>query len=219
MTDYQALNKVTIKNWYPLPLIDDLFVALGGSQFFTKIDLTAGYHQIRVKPEDIPKTAFCTKYGSFECVVLNFRMTNAPSTFVTFMNKVFQEHIGKRAIVYLNDIIIYSPNHKQHLKDVRLVLKTLRANQLVAKPSKCTFFSTKIPFLGHMISKDGIKPDPEKIRAITEMPPPQNKSELRTFLGMIAYVRRFIPDCAPPDGATFRDHRQNNQIRVDSTQR
>ena len=90
-------------------------------------------------------------------------MTNAPLTFVTFMNEVFQEHIGKRAIVYLDNIIIYSPNHDQHLKDVRLVLKTLRANQLVAKPSKCTFFSTKLLFLGHIISKDGIKPDPENI--------------------------------------------------------
>ena len=153
-----------------------MFDALGGSQYFTKIDLTAGYHQIRVKPEDIPKTAFRTKYGSFECVVLNFGMTNAPLTFVTFMNEVFQEHIGRKAIVYLDDIIIYSPNCKQHLKYIRLVLKTLRANQLAAKPSKCTFFSTKLPFLGHIISKDSIKPDPEKVQVITEMPPPRIKA-------------------------------------------
>ena len=197
VTDYRALNEVTIKNWYPLPLIEDLFDALGKAKIFTKIDLTAGYHQIRVRPEDIPKTAFCTKYGSFECVVLNFGMTNAPSTFVTFMNEVFKDHIGKRALVYLDDIIIYSPSEKEHHTDVRLVLDTLRENKLVAKPSKCVFFAKELAFLGHIISEKGIAPDPDKIKAITNMPPPRDKSELRTFLGMIAYIRKFIPDCGP----------------------
>ena len=128
VTDYRALNEVTIKNRYPLPLIDELFDSLGGSQYFSKIDLTAGYNQIRVKEEDIPKTAFRTKYGSFECVVLNFGMTNAPSTFVTYMNEVFAKHIGKHALVYLDDIIVYSPTKEQHNKDLQAVLDTLKEN-------------------------------------------------------------------------------------------
>ena len=140
VTDYRAINKVTVKNKYPLPLMDELFDSLGGAKYFSKVDLTSGYHQIQVKPEDIPKTAFQTKKGSFECVVLNFGMTNAPSTFLTYMNKVFKEHIGVRALIYLDDIIIYSPTKEQHLHDVKAVLETLKKNQLYVKPSKCSFF-------------------------------------------------------------------------------
>ena len=116
-----------------------------------------------------------------------------PSTFVTFMNKVFKEHIRKQAIIYLDNIIIYSPNLKQHWEDVCLVLCTLKENHCIAKPSKCDFLS-ELPFFGHIISKDRIKPDPENIHTITDMPAPRNKSELHKFLGMVAYIRRFIPD-------------------------
>lgn len=209
VTDYRALNEVTIKNMYPLPLIDELFDSLGGSQYFSKIDLTAGYSQIRVKEEDIPKTAFRTKYGLFECVVLNFGMTNAQYTFVTYMNEVFAKYIGKYALVYLDDIIIYSPSKDQHNKDIQAVLDTLQENRFLAKPSKCMFYQRELPFLGHIISADGIKPNPEKVKGIRNLPAPRTKSKLRTFLGMIVYIKRFIPDCsaltAPLSALTGKD--------------
>ena len=123
-------------------------------------------------------------------------MTNAPSTFVTYMNEVFAKHIGKHALVYLDDIIVYSPSKEQHDKDLQAVLDTLKENRLLAKPSKCMFYQQELPFLGHIVSAEGIKPDPEKVEAIRQLPPPRNKSELRTFLGMIAYVKRFIPECS-----------------------
>ena len=123
-------------------------------------------------------------------------MTNAPSTFVTYMNEVFKKHIGIRAVVYLDNIIIFSKTKEQHLKDVRAVLQTLQDNQLYAKPSKCQFFQKELPFLGHIVGANRIKPNPKKVRSVKDMPPPRNKKELRTFLGMIAYVRRFIKDCS-----------------------
>ena len=215
VTDYRALNEVTIKNRYPLPLIDDLFDALGGAAVFSKIDLTAGYNQIRIKEEDIPKTAFRTKYGSYECVVLNFGMTNAPSTFVTFMNEVFAPHIGKHALVYLDDIIVYSPSKEQHAKDLEAVFATLKQHRLLAKPSKCQFFREQLPFLGHVVSKGGIKPDIQKIRAISQMPPPKDKSKLRTFLGMVAYVRRFYSQLWSPDCTTVFYYWHQNQVCMD----
>ena len=121
-------------------------------------------------------------------------MTNAPSTFVTFINEVFAPHIGKHALVYLDNIIVYSPSLEQHHKDLEAIFKTLQTHRLLAKPSKCLFYQTALPFLGHIVTKDGIKPDPEKVSAIQRMPPPKDKSELCTFLGMVSYMRWFIQD-------------------------
>jgi hypothetical protein len=137
--DYRALNKITIKNRYPLPRIDELMDRLVGAKYFTKIDLYSGYHQIRIKEEDIPKTAFRTRYGHFEFLVLPFGLTNAPATFMTLMNDIFRDYLDKFVIVYLDDILIYSKTKEEHLQHVAVILQTLREHQLYAKLSKCEF--------------------------------------------------------------------------------
>ena len=199
--DYRALNKITIKNRYPIPRIDDLLDSLHGARYFTKIDLRSGYHQIRIKEEDIPKTAFRTRYGLYEFVVLPFGLTNAPATFQTLMNDIFRPHLGRFVVVYLDDILIYSRTLEEHNAHVRTILSLLRGNKLYGKLSKCSFFQEQVEFLGHMVDKDGVHMDPNKLNAIKEWPPPKNVTELRSFLGLANYYRRFNKDhakiCAP----------------------
>ncbi|WP_157931238.1 reverse transcriptase family protein, partial [Mycobacteroides abscessus] len=137
--DYRALNEVTIKNKYPLPRIDDLFDQLEGATVFSKIDLRSGYHQLRIREEDIPKTAFTTQYGLFECTVMSFGLTNAPAFFMNLMNKVFMEYLDKFVVVFIDDILIYSKTKEEHEEHPRLALEKLRAHQLYAKFSKCEF--------------------------------------------------------------------------------
>ena len=194
VTNYHALNAVTIKNWYPLPLISKLLDQLSGAKIFSKIDLTAGYNQVRVVDKNIPKTAFRTKYGAYKSIVMNFGMTNAPSTFVTLMNAIFRPLIGKSVVIYLNNIIIFSKSKAQHELDLRNVIKILQENQLYAKPSKCQFYEKSLTFFGHVISPNGIKPDPEKIKSIVELSRPTNIAGLQSFLGLVAFVRKFIPN-------------------------
>ena len=196
VTNYWALNAVTIKNRYPLPLISELLDQLSGASIFSKIDLTAGYNQVRVANNDITKTAFRTKYIAYKSVVMNFGMTNAPSTFVTLMNLVFRSLIGKSVVIYLDNIIVFSKSKAQHKVDLRNVLNILCDNQLYAKPSKCQFYEKSLTFLGHIISASGIKPNPEKIKAIVELPRPTNILGLQSFLGLVAFVRKFIPNCS-----------------------
>ena len=161
---------VTIKNRYPLPLISELLDQLSGASIFSKIDLTAGYNQVRVANNDIPKTAFRTKYGAYKSVVMNFGMTNAPSTFVTLMNSVFQSLIGKSVVIYLDNIIVFSKSKAQHKLDLRNVLNILRDNQLYAKPSKCQFYEKSLTFLGHIISASGIKPTLKRLKQLWNCP-------------------------------------------------
>ena len=172
VTDYRSLNTVTAKNRYPLPLIEEFLDQVGGACVFSKINLTAGYNQVRIREEDIPKGTFRTKYGSYESLVMNFGMTNAPSTFVTLMNNIFREYLGKNVVIYLDDIIIFSKTKKQHHQDLRKTLEKLRQNQLYAKLSKCEFYQTSLIFLGHVISSQGISPDPEKVAAVNNLPQP-----------------------------------------------
>ena len=137
--DYRALNKVTVKNSYPLPRIDDIFDQLTGAKFFSKIDLRSGYHQIRLHKDSIPNTAFRTRYGLFEFTVLPFGLTNAPSTFMSLMNDVFHEYLDKFVIIYLDDILIFSPTFEEHLHHLKTVLELLRRHKLYGKQSKCAF--------------------------------------------------------------------------------
>ena len=195
VTDYCALNVVTVKNQYPLPLISKLLDQLSGARIFSKIDLTAGYNQVRVVDKDIPKTAFRTKYGAYKSIVMNFGMTNAPSTVVTLMNAIFRPLIGKSVVIYLDNIIIFSKSKAQHELDLRNVIKILQENQLYAKPSKYNH-EKSLTFLGHVISANGIKPDPEKIKSIVELSRPTNIAGLQSFLGLVAFVRKFIPNCS-----------------------
>src|SRR6266511_2123677 len=190
--DYRALNKITIKNRYPLPRIDELIDRLVGAKYFTKIDLYSGYHQIRIKEADISKTAFRTRYGHYEFLVLPFGLTNAPATFMTLMNDVFREFLDDFVIVYLDDILIYSKTREEHLQHLHHVLQTLRKHHLYAKFSKCEIFKQKVEYLGHYISSEGISVDLRKVNAVKEWPMPSNVSELRSFLGLTSYYRKFI---------------------------
>jgi hypothetical protein len=192
--DYRPLNEVTIKNKYPLPRIDILFDQLTGARVFSKIDLRSGYHQIRIRPEDIPKTAFTTRYGLFEYLVMSFGLTNAPAHFTYLMNSVFMPELDKFVVVFIDDILIYSKNEEEHAQHLRIVLTCLREHQLYAKFSKCVFWLEEVQFLGHVLSAKGIAVDPSKVQDILEWKPPTTVHQVRSFLGLARYYRRFIPD-------------------------
>jgi hypothetical protein len=192
--DYCPLNVVTIKNKYPLPRIDVLFDQLVGAKAFYKIDLRSGYHQIKIRAGDIPKTAFSTRYGLYEYLVMSFGMTNAPAYFMYLMNSVFMPELDKFVVVFIDDILVYSRNEAEHTKHLHIVLQRLRDHQLYAKLSKCEFWLREINFLGHTISQEGISVDPEKVQEVMNWKPPTTVRQIRSFLGLAGYYRRFIPD-------------------------
>jgi hypothetical protein len=190
--DYRSLNDVTVKNKYPLPRIEDLFDQIRGARVFSKIDLRSGYHQIKIRPSDIPKTAFSTRYGLYEFTVMSLGLTNAPAYFMNLMNKVFMEYLDRFVVVFIDDILIYSKSESDHEEHLRLVLQKLRDNELYTKFSKCEFWIDKVPFLGHIISKGGIAVDPAKVKKIMEWSVPTTVTEIRSFLGLEGYYRKFI---------------------------
>jgi hypothetical protein len=185
--DYRSLNEVTIKNMYSLPWIEDLFGQMKGASMFSKIDLRSGYHQLRIRESDIPKTAFRTRYGLYEYTVMPFGLTNVLAYFMYLMNKVFMEFLDKFVVVFINDILIFSKTEEEHEKHLRLVLEKLRSNQLYAKVCKCEFWLTKYAFLGHVISAGGVSVDPGKVRDILNWMPSTNVSEIQSFLGLAGY--------------------------------
>jgi hypothetical protein len=190
--DYRELNKITIKNRYPLRKIDDLFDQLQGSSVYSKIDLRSGYHQLRVREEDIPKTTFRTRYGHYEFQVMPFGLTNAPAVFMDLMNRVCKPYLDKFVIVFIDDILIYSRNKEEHAEHLTSILELLKKEKLYAKFSKCDFWIEKVQFLGHVIDSKGIHVDPAKIEAIKNWASPTNPTEIRQFLGLAGYYRRFI---------------------------
>jgi hypothetical protein len=190
--DYRSLNAVTIKNKYPLPRIDDLLDQLRKAKFFSKIDLRSGYHQMKIRESDIPKTAFVTRYGQYEFTVVSFGLTNAPAYFMNMMNKVFMEELDKFVVVFIDDILVYSETAEEHAEHLRVVLERLRQNQLYAKFSKCEFWLEKVAFLGHVLTAEGVAVDPEKIEAVSEWQQPKSVTDIRSFLGLAGYYRRFI---------------------------
>ncbi|GJW96936.1 reverse transcriptase domain-containing protein [Tanacetum coccineum] len=190
--DYRELNKLTVKNRYPLPRIDDLFDQLQGSSVYSKIDLRSGYHQLRVREEDIPKTAFRTRYGHYEFQVMPFGLTNAPAVFMDLMNRVCKPYLDKFVIVFIDDILIYSKNKQEHEEHLKLILELLKKEELYAKFSKCEFWIPKVQFLGHVIDSEGIHVDPAKIESIKDWASPKSPTEIRQFLGLAGYYRRFI---------------------------
>ncbi|KAJ9558426.1 hypothetical protein OSB04_013040 [Centaurea solstitialis] len=190
--DYRELKKVTVKNKYPLPRIDDLFDQLQGAKFFSKIDLRSGYHQLKVREEDIPKTAFRTRYGHYEFLVMSFGLTNAPAAFMDLMNRVCKPYLDEFVIVFIDDILIYSKTAEEHGEHLRKVLEMLKRERLYAKFSKCEFWLKEVQFLGHIVTQEGIKVDPAKIEAIKDWESPKSPSEVRSFLGLAGYYRRFI---------------------------
>ncbi|RVX22738.1 Retrovirus-related Pol polyprotein from transposon 17.6 [Vitis vinifera] len=190
--DYRELNKVTVRNKYPLPRIDDLFDQLQGACVFSKIDLRSGYHQLRVRGEDVPKTAFRTRYGHYEFLVMPFGLTNAPAAFMDLMNKVFKLYLDQFAVVFIDDILVYSRSREEHEGHLSIVLQTLRDKQLYAKLKKCEFWLDRISFLGHVVSNDGISVDPGKVDAVANWRRPSTVTEIRSFLGLAGYYKRFI---------------------------
>lgn len=189
--DYKALNKITIKNKYPVPLIADLSDQHGKARCFSKIDLRSGYYQVRIKAGDEPKTAYVTHYSTYKFLVMPFELTNAPATFCTLMNKLFHPYLDK-FVVYLDDIVIYSQTLEEHAEHLRKVFQVLRENELYIKLEKCSFAQPKVEFLGHYIKDGKLMMNPTKVKAIQEWKPPTKIPELTSFLGFVNYYWRFI---------------------------
>nr|GFA19080.1 putative reverse transcriptase domain-containing protein [Tanacetum cinerariifolium] len=190
--DYRELNKLTVKNRYPLPRIDDLFDQLQGSSIYSKIDLRSGYHQVRVREQDILKTTFRTRYGHYEFHVMPFRLTNAPAVFMDLMNRVCKPYLEKFVIVFIDDILIYSKNEKEHEEHLKEILRLPKEEKLYAKFSKCEFWISEVQFLGHVIDSRGIHVDPAKIESVKDWASPKTPTEIRQFLGLAGYYQRFI---------------------------
>ena len=192
--DYHQLNRVTIRNRYHFPRIDDLFDQLRGAQVYSKIDLCIGYHRLRVREADIPKTAFMTRYGHFEFTMMSFGLTNAPAEFLDPMHRVFQPYLDQFVVVFIDDILIYSKSKEEHEGHFRIVIQALRDHQLYVKFSMCEFWLTEVRFLGHVVSASGVSVYPEKVEAVMSWERPKSIFVLRNFLGLVGYYRRFIKD-------------------------
>jgi hypothetical protein len=170
-----------------LPRIEDLFNQMRGARVFSKIDLRSGYHQMKIRPSNIPKTAFSTRYGLYEYTVMSFGLTNAPAYFMNLMNKVFMEYLDIFVVVFIDDILIYYKSDSDHEEHLRLVLQKLRDNQLYTKYNKCEFWIDEVSFLGHIISNGGITVDPAKVKGIVVWSIPTTVTEIQSFLGLVGY--------------------------------
>ena len=209
--DYRRLNQQTKKDRYPMPRIDELLDRLLGAKVFTKLDLQSGYHQVRIAEEDIHKTAFRTRFGHYEFTVMPFGLTNAPATFQRMMNSALAPFIDRFVVVYLDDILIFSRNEKEHEEHVRAVLEKLREEKLFCRKHKCEFGTRRVEYLGHMVGPNGVEMNADKVRAVQEWPIPKTRKELKSFLGLAGYYRRFIKHYAQ------RAHGMSELLKGDSS--
>jgi len=193
--DYRALNSMTVKNKYPLPLISELVSQLCEARYFTKLDLCWGFNNVRIKPGDEWKVAFQTNRGLFEPLVMFFGMTNSPATFQTMMNNIFQDLIAEDImVVYLNDILIFTRTEEEHVKAIRQVLQVLQEHKLFLHLEKCEFCKEQIEYLGLVILENEVSMDPVKVVGVREWPTPENKTNVQAFLSFVNFYRRFIRD-------------------------
>jgi len=190
--DYRKLNNVTKKDSYPLPRIDDMLETLSGSQWFSSLDLASGFWQVELDQTTKEKTAFVTKFGIYEFEVMPFGLCNAPATFQRLMEKVLSNLLWKFVVVYVDDINVGSKSFEEHLDYLKQVFEKFRTHGLKLSPEKCFFFNTKLPFLGHVIGRDGIQTDPEKLKAIKQFPIPKDITQLRGFIALASYYRKFV---------------------------
>jgi hypothetical protein len=187
--DYHPLNVVTFKNKYPLPRIDILFDQLTGAKVFSKVDLRSGFHQIKIHPEDVPKTAFSTRYELYEYLIMSFGLPNAPVHFIYLMNSIFMPELDKFVVVFIENILVYSRNEEEHEQHLHIILHRLCDHQLYAKFSKCAFWLKEVPFLGHVISAKGIAVDPRKVQEVLDWNSPRLVTQIRRFLRLAGYYR------------------------------
>ncbi|WVZ90129.1 hypothetical protein U9M48_036459 [Paspalum notatum var. saurae] len=192
--DYRALNAKTTKDKFPIPMVDELLDELHGARFFTKLDLRSGYHQVRMHPDDVAKTAFRTHHGHYEFLVMPLGLSNAPATFRALMNDVLRPYVRRIVLVFFDDIFIYCATYVEHLQHISIVLHALRSHRLHLKRSKCSFGATLVTYLGHVISADGVAMDADKVAAVASWLAPRSARGLRGFLGLAGYYRKFIRD-------------------------
>lgn len=192
VVDYREINRITVRNGYPLPAVDELFPVVQGSRYFSKMDLHSGYYQIRIAEEDREKTAFVTRYGSYEFLVLPMGLCNSPGTFMELMNYVFEKQLDRFVIVFLDDVLVFSKSIEEHERHMKEVLQILREQRLYAKLEKCDLVRRSVEFLGHQLGEEGLGREKGKTEEIEKWPPPKNKTEVRQFLGLAGYYRKFV---------------------------
>ncbi|KAA5591127.1 RNA-directed DNA polymerase, partial [Pseudomonas aeruginosa] len=192
--DYRNLNNITVGETYPIPQISEILDQLGNSRYFSTLDLTSGFHQILIDPLDAPKTAFSVPQGHFQFNRMPFGLKNAPTTFQKLMNNCLSGLQGNRCFVYLDDIVIYSYDLKSHINNLSKVFERIRNYNLKLQPEKCAFLRKEVGYLGHIINEEGVKPNPDKIQAVAKFPTPKSPKDIKSFLGLVSYYRRFIPD-------------------------
>lgn len=213
--DYRKLNEITVDDKYPLPNISDLLDQLGKCQYFTTLDLASGFHQIEIDPQDVPKTAFTVENGHYEFVRMPFGLKNAPSTFQRVMDNILMGIQNERCLVYMDDIIVYSPSVHEHVSRLSEVFKRLRKAHLKIQPDKCEFLRKEVAYLGHVITPEGVKPNPSKVECIKNFPMPKNAKEIKSFLGLCGYYRRFIANFAKISKPLTRLLQKNIEFKFD----